>query len=65
MAAGWSDLGGQARKFHYFVSDEPGTQALCNKWAIGRKHPLQPDGGKPSPDDCVACRRRFESRVAS
>lgn len=55
--AGWSNLGGQSRKFHYFPDAAAGTRALCGKWAIFREHPLEPDDGK-SPDDCAACRRR-------
>ena len=56
---GWSDLGGQARKFHYFPDSVAGTRALCGKWAIFREHELQPDGGKASSSDCIGCTRKL------
>jgi hypothetical protein len=56
---GWSDLGGMARKFHYFPDNEDGVRALCNKWMINRSHPLQPETGQPSKDDCAACARKL------
>jgi hypothetical protein len=56
---GWSDLGGQARKYHYFPDMVAGTRALCGKWAIARSHSLQPETGQPSPDDCKACTRKL------
>lgn len=55
---GWSDLGGQARKFHFFPAPARGTTALCGKWMIGREHELQADEGT-SVDDCVTCRRKL------
>lgn len=58
---GWSDLGGLTRKLHYFPRAKRGTVALCGKWMIGREHPLQAEVGKPSPDDCVACRRKLDA----
>lgn len=61
---GWSFLGGQARKAHYFPSPAAGTQALCGKWAIFRVHPLEPDDGR-SKDDCAACRRRLDAAAVS
>lgn len=59
---GWSNLGGAARKFHFFDSSEAGTIALCGKWSIRRAHELQPDGGSASPDDCAGCRRKVDAR---
>jgi hypothetical protein len=57
--SGWSDLGGQARKFHYFPNNTGGTRALCGKWGIFRSHELQADEGCPTKDDCVACARKL------
>jgi hypothetical protein len=66
---GWTDFGGQARKFHYIPADDP--QALCGKWGLSpfvgearEKAHLQADTGKASPDDCVACRRKLDAKVA-
>lgn len=64
--AGWTDFGGQARKFHYVPAND--ARALCGKWGLSpyatnareRAH-LQPDTGNPSPDDCKACRRKLEA----
>lgn len=59
---GWSDLGGMARKFHYFRDNKFMEPALCNKWAIQRQHELQPDiGGAATSDDCVACTRKLRA----
>lgn len=64
---GWTDFGGQARKFHYIPADD--NEALCGKWALSpfvknaRSH-LEPDTGQPSKDDCVACRRKLDARDA-
>lgn len=60
---GWSNMGGQARKFHYFDSNEPAAVALCGKWGIWRSHALQVDNGQPGPDDCVVCRRKLDKRA--
>jgi hypothetical protein len=62
--SGWSFLGGQARKAHWFPSSTSGTKSLCGKWAIWRVHPLEPDNGA-SKDDCAACRRALERRIAA
>lgn len=66
---GWTDFGGQSRKFHYMPADD--DRAFCGKWgfspfvANAREHArLQPDEGKPSPDDCKACRRKLDARSA-
>jgi hypothetical protein len=61
---GWSDLGGMARKFHYFPDNVGGTLALCGKWGIMRTHKLQPETGTKTPDDCVACTRRLRGKEA-
>jgi hypothetical protein len=50
-----------AKKCHFDGGD---GRALCGKWArfgLGGSAPLEgaPDA-PPSPDDCVACRRRLE-----
>lgn len=65
---GWTDFGGQARKFHYIPADN--DRALCGKWGLSpfvgggarEKANLQPDTGTPSPDDCAACRRKLDAR---
>lgn len=66
---GWTDFGGQARKFHYVPADN--QRALCGKWGLSpfvadarQKANLQADTGKPSPDDCKACRRKLDARSA-
>lgn len=53
MSEGWA-FPGNARKAHYFRE----MMSLCGKWGF-YNGPLEPDNGKASPDDCVACRRRF------
>lgn len=60
--AGWTNFGGMAKKFHWLPSDS--DRALCGKWGLGfaatrAQVDLQPDTG-PSPDDCVACRRKLD-----
>jgi hypothetical protein len=64
---GWTNFNGQARKFHYIPADT--EWALCGKWGLSpfvanaREHAnLEPDSGTPSPDDCVACRRKLDAR---
>lgn len=64
---GWTDFGGQSRKFHYIPATEEG-RALCGKWGLSpfvakarEQAHLQPDNG-PSKDDCVACRRKLDAR---
>lgn len=64
--SGWTDFGGQARKFHYVPADD--DRALCGKWGLSpfvqdvrSKTRFQPDTG-PSPDDCAACRRKLGKR---
>lgn len=64
---GWTDFGGQARKFHFIPAED--KTALCGKWMISpfadeaefREKRLHPETG-PSSDDCVACRRKLEKR---
>lgn len=58
-AEGWG-FPGNARKAHYFAGD---NTALCGKWLFLGE--LEPDTGKPSRDDCVACRRQFEARAVA
>jgi hypothetical protein len=61
--SGWSDLGGQARKFHFFPSNEPGTRALCGKWMlspfVANHAHLQLDEGMANSGDCAACARKI------
>lgn len=63
---GWTDFNGQSRKFHFVPADN--DQALCGKWMLNpfvpnaRELGLQPDTGKPSPDDCKTCRRKLDAR---
>lgn len=64
---GWTNFGGQARKFHFLPADE--DTALCKKWGLGfgvtrERVDLQPENG-PSPDDCVSCRRKLNARKAT
>lgn len=67
VTEGWTDFGGQSRKFHYIPADDP--RALCGKWGLSpfveaareRAH-LQEDTGAASPDDCKACRRKLDAR---
>lgn len=63
--AGWSNLGGRARKFHYFESAKRGTMALCGRWMIWQQHiPLEVDTGKATGADCVACTRKLGREAA-
>jgi hypothetical protein len=64
---GWTDFGGQARKFHYIPTGD--DRALCGKWGLNpfigqarEKARLQPDNGR-SVDDCKACRRKLDANV--
>jgi hypothetical protein len=66
---GWTDFHGQSRKFHYIPADD--ARALCGKWGLSpfvadarEQANLQPDTG-PSPDDCKACRRKFDKSKES
>lgn len=56
--AGWSNLDGQARKFHYFLDNRRGTEALCNRWMIFDAHELEEDGDE-TVYDCALCRRKL------
>lgn len=63
---GWTDFGGQARKFHFIPADD--DRALCGKWMLSPLRAasreganLQPDTGSPSPDDCATCRRKLDA----
>lgn len=65
---GWTDFGGQSRKFHYIPADD--ERALCGKWGLSpfvanarEEAGLQPDNGTSS-DDCKACRRKLDARAA-
>lgn len=64
VLAGWTNFDGQSRKFHYIPADT--EKALCGKWGLSpfvadarAQTRLQADTG-PSPDDCVACRRKLD-----
>jgi hypothetical protein len=53
---GWGFPAG-SRKAHYFDAD---GRSLCGKWAFMRREACDNDNAfRPSPDDCVACRRKF------
>lgn len=67
---GWTDFGGQARKFHYIPDDD--ARALCGKWGLSpfranarEEARLQPDTGNATADDCKACRRKLDARGGS
>lgn len=65
--SGWTDLGGQARKFHYFPEAVPSTRSFCGKWMLSpfinaakvQYWNLQPDEGQTTPGDCAACTRKL------
>jgi hypothetical protein len=66
--AGWTDFGGQSRKFHFIPADT--NRALCGKWGLSpfigdarELAHLQAEDGR-SPNDCVACRRKLDARTA-
>lgn len=63
LRAGWTFLGGQARKAHYFPEGE--IRALCGKWGRFNRHDpgLEPEGA-PSSDDCAACRRKLDKSAS-
>jgi hypothetical protein len=69
VSGGWTNYGGSSRKWHYTDDPEGEGRSLCRKWArspftAGTPLNLEPDG-KPSPDDCVACRRKLDKRKAA
>lgn len=53
---GWG-FPANARKAHYFAG---GSFSACGRWLFAG--PVTPDYGKPSPDDCVPCRRWLNSQ---
>ena len=55
---GWG-FPGLARKAHYFVD----SMSLCRRWGLYQGL-LSADDGRPSPDDCVECRRELAKRSA-
>ena len=55
---GWTNFGGQSRKWHYIGED---GRSLCGKWAAWKPHRLE-QGDNGSPDNCASCRRRFAKR---
>lgn len=65
---GWTDFGGQSRKFHYVPEDGP--EALCKKWGLSpfvkdvrAQTRFEAPDSPPSNDDCKECRRRLEKRT--
>ena len=57
---GWTNFGGQSRKWHYIGED---GRSLCGKWAAWTRGPFE-QGMDESPDNCAACRRRLAKRKA-
>lgn len=47
------------RKFHYQAAD---GRTLCGMYGMFPDELLQADTGKPSKDDCRACRRKLDAR---
>jgi hypothetical protein len=58
--AGWG-FPPVSRKAHYIAPD---GRSLCGKLGFAFNLPLEPDNGRPSPDDCAACRKRLDRKVA-
>lgn len=58
VTEGWA-FPANSRKAHYMRD----TMALCRKYGFYRG-PLQPDNGKPSKDDCAACRKALDKERA-
>jgi hypothetical protein len=65
LTEGWAFPSWDARKCHYYGEDR---RSLCGKWAyvaaLAPPPGLQPDEGA-SPDDCAACRRKLDKRLAA
>lgn len=55
---GWA-FPANARRAHYMRD----TMALCRRYGF-YTGPLQADNGKPSKDDCTACRKALEAERA-
>lgn len=53
---GWGKPPG-SRKWHYFRN----ATALCGRYGFRLTDDNEPDTGKPSPDDCTACRKKLEA----
>ena len=45
-----------SRKAHYFVDGK----SLCARWAFFGDLDDTANGVKPSPDDCAACRKKYD-----
>lgn len=46
-----------SKKFHYFRDAE----SLCRKWMLKPPDGYEPDNGKPTADDCAACRKELNT----
>lgn len=58
---GWTWLV-NSTKWHYFVDGD----ALCGKWMLlARTGGTLQQGNDTSPDNCMACRRKLEKRLAA
>lgn len=55
---GWGFPGG-SRKAHFFRE----AMSVCRRWGF-YFGALEPDNGKPSPDDCAACRKFLDRENA-
>jgi hypothetical protein len=54
---GWSLMGGDRGKWHFFGYD---SRSLCGKWAEMSRNILERD--VHSSNQCAACRRKFEKK---
>ena len=51
---GWTNFGGQSKKWHYIAADQ---RSLCGKWMIWERHELD-ERDYHGPDNCAECWRR-------
>lgn len=59
LPAGWA-FPPSSRKAHFFPANR--TESLCGRWGFQMSAAArEPDNGKPSKDDCAACRRKLEA----
>lgn len=58
VSEGWTNLGGQSKKWHYIIDG----RSLCHKWMVWKTHELE-QGEDDSPDNCADCRRRLGKRL--
>ncbi len=55
---GWTNFGGQSRKWHFVAED---GRSLCGNWLLWKGHELA-QGNEDSPDNCAGCQRRLKKR---